>query len=403
MNILIGKTKSGKSCLFNFLTNKNLNFTPNRGYKGRIEFEINSDEQGAIIGNGVESETSKPKVFELLCDFPGLQDNRDDEFVADSVFHCYNQLIKYEYVRLIVVISSELIQNGSELLDICDRIVSLYCITEDHLKGIHVILSKCENGDGKEMKEFIKIKFTKRSNPIIEGIKTGDIKISEFLQPQKDNDGNYSFSDENRNEIISNAMSTQFLRRSILPLDKWENNLYKKAKKYNENSIRINEERKPNQRKEYIFSRDITSNKVEAEKIIFIDDDIEIQTDNLTFCAPLMIVRKKQSDGICKLTVVGNSHPSVTFKNEIDDIVHSEDFHIIFQQNYIDERVCFPDACDKKFGQGDKWYHIRIESVLMNGFLTEYCSFNNKHLDLIAYCNMDFGRIIYETERRIAR
>ena len=392
VNLLLGCTKAGKSCLQNLLTNKNMSIEVEDVFKG-IQFKITTDLQGAPIGNNPYSETKIPMLSEDFCDFPGLNDTGAAEILAESSFHSYKHLIKYKTVRLILVISAETIStdNGSGFLKLCKDIVSFYSMNNEHLKGIHIILSKCDEGDSHKAHQYIEQRFSNETNVIIRGIITREIRISEFLKPQK-NAGGYIFSNKNREEIIKQIDSVGFLESSILKLKGIEDQLYNSAKSL----IQNNEERKANQSRQYLFSKQINENKeevVKAEDVIFIDDDIEIEADNLIFSAPLIIVRKKESDGICKLRVIGNNHPSITFKSEIIHIVHSEDLFISFKEKNPDESNYFPSAEDTEFGHNTKWYNVRVESVVVNGGWTKYTSLNNKCLDLIAYFNTEFGEI----------
>ena len=153
--------------------------------------------------------------------------------------------------------------------------------------------------------------------------------------------------------------------------------------------------------------RKITSEtiSISAEKLLIMDADTEFISENINISADAILVIALTTPPVNKdmttLTVIGSKASKITFDRRINEVINSKSLLVQVKKSKSIYGTLFPPADNEEFSQNLKY--IRMESILINSYATEYLSYNNRYLDLIVYWEPDYGKVIIDERWEIEK
>jgi hypothetical protein len=120
---------------------------------------------------------------------------------------------------------------------------------------------------------------------------------------------------------------------------------------------------------------------LKSNEILCIDSNIVLEDEDLLFESPIIIILPPPDKFIISIEIKENS--TCKFASSIKEIYNSK--ALVLFKYFPSQKLTFPNPCADNFSFN--WKFFRLESICVNGFLTEKLSHNNKFLDLIVYIN----------------
>ena len=99
--------------------------------------------------------------------------------------------------------------------------------------------------------------------------------------------------------------------------------------------------------------------------------------------ADIVIVRKNKNNIPIKLIIKATEDFQILFRDTIQHIANSEQWLIEIKDKNENKKILFSNEPQNQIN--NNYQYVRVESIMVNGFFTEYLSYNNKYLELIVY------------------
>lgn len=130
---------------------------------------------------------------------------------------------------------------------------------------------------------------------------------------------------------------------------------------------------------------------IKADYAVVIDENLEIESHVVTIDCPCIILIKGPNDGLRRFTIIGDDQSTLIFSPNIHQFINSQYLFVKFTEKHPSFYHYFPPYTQRIFKANP--HYLRIEHILINSFIKEYLSYNNKFLELIVYWDNNFGKI----------
>jgi hypothetical protein len=383
---IIGSPGSDKSAFISFINN----------LKPDVEAAENSAEnlkpQQCDTENSRKYNSSQSKIIQGYCDCISIQDTRSPDTIFAEKVSVYQDFKKFNKIKLVLIISSiTLFEDTFGFIETMNNLVSAYNLYEKHFKSILVVFSKYKLGEIRNPVEYISKNITFDENLIIKALVKNQIRYYIWKHTETNN-----FTENDRQEAKAIIETLQFIPTAEFNPEKLEKEIYKIAKKarkkfeilgdaYNDQNSR--------DLTEVVFSRDINKGKyrITNKWVLILDEDVIIQSEVLELNAKLIIVCKNRSK-LRKVTLIGSETSTIILGDDIDYISNQERLLISIKPSSFNKSKYFSMDFKPKFEE--KMIILRLETIFINGFFTEWVTHNNKAIDLIIYINPLYGDIL---------
>ena len=180
--LIVGKPRIGKSTLFCCLNDIPIKIN-------EVDDNIEVSDTQKLVGNAPTSHTFILNKSKNYIDLPGFTDQNGHLEKINCLYQYYSVVRELKPFKLAIVIPENEVPGNllNEMRKFLDKIVTFFCISENNLSNISVIISKLSgeaefNKKKKRMMSNINMENI-NENIILKGIKNGIVKVLPFYEP----------------------------------------------------------------------------------------------------------------------------------------------------------------------------------------------------------------------------